>query len=69
MLDTLRRGRIGQTIAHMPAVATAPEQLVYVQDEEHPFSNSGEGDELVRPVTVDNCDTGACELPSKFTSS
>ena len=61
--------RIGQTIAHMPAVATAPEQLVYVQDEEHPFANSGEGDELVRPVTVDNCDTGACELPSKFTSS
>ena len=61
--------RIGQTIAHMPAVATAPEQLVYVQDEEHPFLNSGEGDELVRPVTVDNCDTGACELPSKFTSS
>jgi selenide,water dikinase len=61
--------RIGETFSNLPAVATAPEQLVYVQDAEHQFASSGEGKIRVKAVTVDNCDTGACEAPSKFTSS
>ena len=61
--------RIGETFANLPAVATAPEQVVYVQDAEHQFASSGEGNTCVQAVTVDNCDTGACDVPSKFTSS
>jgi selenide,water dikinase len=60
---------IGETFAHLPAVASAPEQVVYVQDAAHRFASTGEGDSLVQPVTVENCDTGACDLPSKFTST
>ena len=67
MLDTLRRVGSADNRAHACS-GNRSEQLVHVQDEEHPCK-FGEGDELVRPVTVDNCDTGACELPSKFTSS
>jgi len=54
---------IGETFAHLPAVATAPEQLVYVQDAKHQFSATGESKELVRPVTLNNCASGACDLP------
>ena len=59
--------RIGETYSNRPAVATAPEQVVYVQDANHMFS--GEGSERATAVSLDNCDTGACEIPSKFTSS
>ena len=59
--------RIGETYSNRPAVATAPEQVVYVQDSNHQFS--GEGSERATAVSLDNCDTGACEIPSKFTST
>ena len=59
--------RIGETYSNRPAVATAPEQVVYVQDANHMFS--GEGSERATAVSLDNCDTGACEIPSKFTST
>ena len=33
---------IGETFAHLPAVASAPEQVVYVQDAAHRFASTGE---------------------------
>ena len=38
---------IGETFARLPAVSTAPEQVVYVQDASNPFASSGEGGVLV----------------------
>jgi selenide,water dikinase len=38
---------IGETFARLPAVSTAPEQVVYVHDASNPFASSGEGGVLV----------------------
>ena len=55
--------RIGEIIEHLPAVATAPEQVVFVQDARNKFSASGESKERVRPIDLNNCETGTCEIP------
>ena len=55
--------RIGEIIENLPAVATAPEQVVFVQDAKNQFSATGESKERVRPIDLNNCDTGACEIP------
>ena len=55
--------RIGEIFENLPAVATAPEQVVFVQDAKNQFSATGESKERVRPIDLNNCDTGACEIP------